>query len=121
MKISQDLSIERKEPYKAHRDFMLMCLEENQEEFKRLLFLAAKEDPKFFLKLYSDISKAIMPKQQDVNVSLTLNQDFQALQALAATGMDNDGLLEYENLGPNAIESLPVSKLDTPIIIEDGE
>lgn len=92
---------------RAQRDFLLRVLEENQEDFRRCLFEAAKEDPKFFLRIYADLSKVLVPRSQDVNVSLTLNQDFQELQAIAGG----------PSLGPNGIESMSGGEL----LLEDFE
>lgn len=122
MLIGDDLSIVKpKDGGKAHRDFLLRCLEENQEDFRRLLAETAIEDPRLFLKLNIELAKLVVPKQQDVNVQLSLNQDFLELKALAQSGskqthlIDNDSqLIEYEELGPKAIESINTS-LDNEI------
>ena len=104
-----------KKGLKAHRDFLLKCLEENQEDFRRLLADTAIEDPRLFLKLNIELAKLLLPKQQDVNVSLTLNQDFLELKALAESGSarahmiegtGDEQLIEYEELGPEPIESI---------------
>ena len=93
MLLNDDFSVLHtpKKGLKAHRDFLLKCLEENIE-----------------------LAKLLLPKQQDVNVSLTLNQDFLELKALAESGSAQahqiEGaqphLLEYEELGPEPIESI---------------
>ena len=88
---------------RAQRDFLLRVLEENQEDFRRCMFDAAKEDPKFFLRIYADLSKVLVPRSQDV----TLNQDFQELQAIAGG----------PSLGPNGIESMSGGEL----LLEDFE
>ena len=121
MKINDNLIRVKPQGIKAHRDFLLRCLEENQELFRQRLYECASEDPKFFLKIYTEISKHLVPHQQDVNVNLTLNQDFQALQALASTGKDDEKLLQYEAIGPPALESLaPSITLDTPPVNLDA-
>jgi len=71
---------------KAQRDFLLSVLEENQEDFRRLFAEMAIENPYAFVKMYRDLSSMLVPKQNELNVNLTLNQDFQELQALSATG-----------------------------------
>ena len=115
MLITQDFTVERqKNPLKAQRDFLIKCLEENQEDFRRLLAATAIEDPRLFLKLCLELQKLLLPKQQDVNVNLTLNQDFLELKALAESGStqthlidkQEQKLIEYEQLGPNPIESI---------------
>lgn len=116
MLLNDDFSVLHtpKKGLKAHRDFLLKCLEENQEDFRRLLSDLVVEDPKMFLKMNIELAKLLLPKQQDVNVSLTLNQDFLELKALAESGSAQahqiEGaqphLLEYEELGPEPIESI---------------
>ena len=72
---------------KAQRDFLLGVLEENQEDFRRLFAEMAIENPLAFVKMYRDISAMLVPKQNELNVNLTLNQDFQELQALGSSGV----------------------------------
>lgn len=102
---------------KAHRDFILRVLDENEETFRQTLEESREFNPSLFIKTYVELSKMVMPKQQDVNVNLTLNKDFQELQALASSGQAQMSLeditstiqpefIEYEELGPPAIESL---------------
>ena len=123
MLINQDLTVMQtpKKGLKAHRDFLLKCLEENQEDFRRLLADTAIEDPRLFLKLNIELAKLLLPKQQDVNVSLTLNQDFLELKALAESGSarahmiedaGEEQLIEYEELGPEPIESIETKRLE---------
>lgn len=122
MLINPDLTIAPKKGVKAHRDFLLKCLEENQEDFRRLLADTAIEDPRLFLKLNLELAKLLLPKQQDVNVSLTLNQDFLELKALAESGsarahmiegaVGEEQLVEYEELGPEPIESIETKRLE---------
>lgn len=118
MLIGEDLTILKpKDGFKAQKDFLLRCLEENQGDFRRLLADMAVEDPKLFLRLNIELAKLVIPKQQDVNVQLSLNQDFLELKALAESGSTqthlidkaDTHLLEYEELGPKPIESINTS------------
>ncbi len=68
---------------KAHRDFLMRCLSDTEEDFSRILQMLAVEDPKFFMRIRMDIAKLVLPRQQEFNVNLTLNEDYQELQALA--------------------------------------
>lgn len=106
MKLDEDLKRKKPDGFKAHRDFLLQCLLENQDKFRQLLWDAAEEDPKFFLKISVEIAKHLIPRQQDVNVNLTLNQDFQALQALSSTSASQKSLGYIERIGVPALESL---------------
>lgn len=113
MKIDENLDrkILKRADVKAHRDFLLDCLEENQEQFRRLFYELGEMDPKTYLRLYADLSRSLVPKQQDVNVNMTLNRDFQELQALAQSRCDEIESAEYEELGPPAIESMTGGEL----------
>lgn len=77
----------------AHRDFLMDCLEENQEQFRRLLYELGEVDPKAYLRMILDIHKSLVPKQQDVNLTMTFNKDFQELQALSKSEV-----VEYEEI-----------------------
>lgn len=95
---------------KALRDFLVDVLEENQQRFREVMFEAASEDPRLFMKYYAELSKLLVPKQQDVNVNLSLNEDFNALKALASKGGGQLGVeepkyIEFEELGPGVIVS----------------
>lgn len=97
---------------KAHREFILRMLDENEENFRSTLEEAREFNPSLFIKSYIELSKMVMPKQQDVNVNLTLNKDFQELQALASSGQTQRSIediastiqpefIEYEELNPS--------------------
>lgn len=106
MKVDENLRTVKSRGIKAHGDFLVSVLEENPENFRRIMREAAEEDPRLFLRYYAELSKLLVPKQQDVNVSLTLNQDFIQLQALASSGQQLESeFVQYEELGPPAIET----------------
>ncbi len=107
MRLDKNLGVIPPKGVKAQRDFILRVLEEGQEDFRRIMYEMAIEDPKSYAKLYKELSAMVVPKQQELNVSLSLNKDFQELQALASTGSreriggETAGLIEsveYETL-----------------------
>lgn len=103
MRLGDDLIRIPPKGIKAQRDFLLSVLEENQEDFRRLFSEMAIENPLQFLRLYRDFSSMVVPKQNELNVSLTLSKDFQELQALGSTSLPTPpaGLIEpkeYEEL-----------------------
>ena len=95
MLLNEDMEVVRPgKGTRAHREFMMRCLDETEDDFLRILHDMAIDDPKFFMRTRMDISRLVMPRQQEVNVNLTLNEDFQELQALASRGIDSKLLVD---------------------------
>lgn len=75
---------------KAQKEFIRDLLARNQEKFEELFEELADHDPKAWLLLYQDMQKHIVPKQQQVNVAVGINKDFQELVALSTTKTDEE-------------------------------
>lgn len=74
---------------KAQKEFIRDLLAKNQDKFAELFDELAEHDPKAWLLLYHDMQKHIVPKQQQVNVAVGINKDFQELVALSTTKTDD--------------------------------
>lgn len=87
---------------KAQKEFIRDLLSTNQEKFEELFSELAEHDPKAWLLLYHDMQKHVIPKQSQLNVSVSINKDFQELQALSTTKTDD----------PLAIGANPVPRIE---------
>lgn len=69
---------------KAQKEFLREALAERQEDFLRLLDECKIQDPRFFLKIYTELSKTIMPKETKLDVTVGINRDFDELKAMSS-------------------------------------
>lgn len=69
---------------KAQKEFLLEALADRQDEFLRLLDECKIQDPRFFLKIYTELSKTVMPKETKMDVTIGINRDFDELKAMSS-------------------------------------
>lgn len=70
---------------KSSREFLSVFLEGHQDDFEAVMAEMKDTNPKKWLSVYVDMMKLVVPKQQDVNVSVGMNRDFEELRQLANT------------------------------------
>lgn len=82
----------------AQKEYIRDLLARNQNKFEEVMDLIAENDPVKYAELYVKLSLHLIPKQNQLNVSVGLNQDYQALQALATTRVGTDKQIGFEKV-----------------------
>lgn len=80
----------------AQKEFIRDLLARHQDKFEDVMNIIAECDPVRYAELYVKLSTHLIPKQNQLNVNVGLNQDYQALQALASTRVGADRQLGFE-------------------------
>jgi len=78
----------REELSENQRDYLLHWLENNRAGFATAMQSVQKKAPYLYAKYYIEMSKLVMPKEQNINVNIGLNRDLMELQALAGCGLE---------------------------------
>lgn len=70
---------------KALKDFLLDLLLENQDVYIETFEELRQKDKRRWLEHYIDMAKLVMPKQNELNVTVDFQKDMQDLHILAAS------------------------------------
>lgn len=91
----------RENPVARQRKFLATYLAENEELFERAMYDVYEHDKKTFAKLYIEMQKATLPKEQSNSITLNVSKDMENLMLLGRAGAE-----------PQLIEAEPVEETD---------
>jgi hypothetical protein len=86
---SKEKALSEQKITQDQRDYLIGYLEKNRQAFGQTMRQLQKHSPAIFAKLYVDMSKLVVPKENNVKVSVGLSKDFMELKALAGCGFKN--------------------------------
>lgn len=93
---------------KAQKAFLQSFLADKQQDFEEVMEELKLMSPRRWAELYVDMTKLVIPKQQNVNVNVGINRDFRELHMLATT-----------RVGQKSVDGGSVRKLERLEAIED--
>lgn len=100
---------------RAQKEYIKDLLDRHQDKFEEVMNTLAECDPVKYAELYTKLSVHIIPKQNQLNVSVGLNKDYAELMALGNTNVSPEKRLgfskveeieevDFEELRANAME-----------------
>lgn len=88
VKDTEESKFRRENPLSKQREFVNKYLSDNQDLFEQAMFSVFEHDKKSFAKLYIEMQKSALPKEQGVSVNIGLSKDMENLIMLGRAGGD---------------------------------
>lgn len=91
----------RENPIARQRKFLTTFLADNEDKFRKAMDDIYEHDKKSFAKLYMEMQKATLPKEQASSITLNVGKDMEQLMTLGRAAAN-----------PQLLDSVPVDDAD---------